>query len=493
MRWGLGLLTGALLMGSGVPAVAQQQGPAAPASPAPNAAPNPNPKELEALLRELDQQAAEAQRLTSTPTAAPEPVRQVDSRPFWSDMVVPVLALRVRPQVLLGHPAAERLPRIQGDFRGWVGAQVHPAAGLEARVVLSAHPSVPLNAGLGSDALLDAWIQWAYDALGGQLRLRAGRQEMGLSELVLADNTWLQRPPRLDGVRAHVAWNHVFVTALAGLEVPGSFLTAAAEVPDVTGLAVVQGGLEDGPARQLELHALVLQRSAPLTGDAGAARAQLPLLDVGGNAAWDAYGVYGRAAVDLQQRHFETPSVLAPAWAAHLSAGYAPGFAVAVGAYAEGGLRGAGGQPMTWLPGALGGWSGWKDVRSQEFDPAYGTRHGAMGQMDLLRLQNGYAGFARVGLRRDHLKDFSFTLWRLALFNSHADWFGALGNPMLRAGEALADPRIGWEADLSAVAELTRHISLSGAVGLLYAEPEARRAGFGGFAQTAWLALDFNL
>lgn len=498
------MMTGAALW-LGLALLRQEPAPATPpAAPAPpvTAAPNgqaPSPDEVDALLKELDRQAKEADTLAApTPVPAAEPGPAAVGSPGaavgppWLDMLVPVLSLRLRPFVLLGHPGAERQPRLRGDARGMVGAEVHPMPGVSARVVLSAHPSVPEMPPLGQDVLLDAWVDWTYAALGGQLSVRAGRQEVELSDLVAASNRWLQRAPRLDGVRMRVGWSRVFAQALGGVEVPAQ-VGARGVLSEVNGLAALQAGVADGPGRLVELHALMWQRRMPLQGDAAVNAAGPTVMDVGGQAQWHWWGLRGRAALDLQQRHFEPPSIYVPAGAWHLSAGYAPPVAWAMGAYVEAGTRGAWGTPGTWAYGPLGTAPVWGGVRAQEFDPMLSERHGMLGEMDLLGLNNGYGAYVRAGLAREGLRNLAITLWRLSAVNPREAWANALGQTLLRKGEGSPEAGLGWEVDLSATAELTRFIQLSGAVGLLTAEPHARSAGFSAFAQTAWVSLDFQL
>ncbi len=453
----------------------------------------PNDAEVDAVLKALEEQNKAA-----PPAAAVTPleVALVEETPPhvppWTDMVVPVLELRLRPFVRLGHPTSQRRPELQLDARGWVGAQVTPTRGITARLVVSAHQNVPGLRPPGPDVLLDAWFAWAYPAMGGEVAITLGRQPLVATELILARNEWLQLPPRFDGVVAHLTTG---LLTVRGALVAESLrvMPAAGALPDVNLLGLLQVGLEDGEGRQVEMHAVMFAPRVPVYGDASEGQGGLPRLDVGGNAMWHWKGLRGRVALDLQQERFEPPSIYAPPLAFHASAGYAPHFPWMFGMFVEGGVRGALGQPGRYLPGVVGGFSGWSGVRSQQFNPLYGTVHGAFGEMDLARLENSYMVFGRVGLVRDRVKNLSLTVLRLAQWDHHEAWVPALGGALLAPGEGRPNPLVGHEVDLTATAELTRHVILSGAVGLLYSGPRAADAQFGAFAQTAWLSLEFRL
>ncbi|MBI5495607.1 MAG: hypothetical protein HY904_11335 [Deltaproteobacteria bacterium] len=451
--------------------------------------PGPSPDEVDAVLRALEPQSAAV-------AAAPAPELEVphaDLPPRWWEMVEPVLALRLRPVVRLGHPTSQRRPEGALDLRGWVGATLHPVPGLSARLVLAVHPSFPALEAPGPDALLDGWVEWAYPALGGTVALRAGRQEIALTELTWARQDWLQRPPRFDGATARLTVGRAFLVAVLAAEALWT-LPVAGEPPDVNVVAALQSGFSDGPGRLLELHAVLRAPRVAAHGDRTEGLATPARLFAGGNAEWTWMGLHGRAALDVEQEQFERPSVFAPPVVFHAEGGYAPHFPWAFGAYASAGARGGLGQPMSWLPGAAGGWSGFDGVAAQDAVPLYGTVHGAYGEMDLARSTNAYALFARAGLVRDRLQDLSFTLWRLAQWDARGAWYPAAGDsPLLAPGEGRPTPLIGWEADLSARAQLTDHLVLSGAVGLLYAGSRARDAQFTSFAQTAWGSLEFRL
>lgn len=453
----------------------------------------PDEAEVDAVLRELEQHSE------ATPARAPAPLPvwtvtpEEPHDPPWTEMVTPVLQLRLRPSVRLGFPTSQRRPELAVDTRGWAGAQIQPVKGITARLVVSAHQSFPTLKAPGPDMLLDAWLQWAYPALGGELSIKVGRQDVVVSELLAARNEWLQLPPRFDGVTARLETGYVFVSGVAATEALTA-IPAGNQMPDVNLVAVAQSGLQAGEGRVVEMHAAVRVAQVPVYGDRSEGSGGRLRLVVGGNAQWEWHGLQGRGALDVHQERFEPPSIYAPPVAFHLSGGYAPEMPWMFGGFLEAGVRGAVGQPMTYLPGPAGGFSGWNGVKAQDVDPLYGTSHGAMGEMDLLRLQNAYAVFGRLGLVRDRIRNLSLTFWRLAQWDARGPWLTANSSvPMLNRGEGRPDGLIGYEMDLSATAELTRHVVLHGAVGLLYSGARARDAQFGAFAQTAYAGIEFKL
>jgi hypothetical protein len=453
----------------------------------------PDESEVDAVLRDLEKHSADVPAPVTTPAPLLAPATEEVRPPPWTEMVTPVLQLRLRPLVRLGFPTSQRRPELQVDTRGWAGAEVRPVEGITARLVVSAHQSFPTLRAPGPDMLLDAWVRWAYPALGGELSFRVGRQDVVLSELLLARNDWLQLPPRFDGVTARLETGHVFVVGVLAAEAL-TVMPTGTQLPDVNLLALAQSGVQDGEGRVVEMHAAVRGSQVPVHGDRSEGNAGQVRLVVGGNAQWTWHGVQGRAALDLQQEKFEPPSIYAPPLAFHFSGGYAPEVPWMFGGFVEVGVRGAMGQPMTYLPGGVGSFRAFDGVKAQDVEPLYGTGHGAMGEMDLLRLQNAYAVFGRLGLVRDRVRNLSLTFWRLAQWDARGPWLTASQElPMLKAGEGRPDGLIGHEVDLSATAELTRHVVLQGAVGLLYSGGRARDAQFGAFAQTAYAGIEFKL
>src|SRR4051812_14030990 len=79
----------------------------------------PPQDDVDAVLRELERESAQ-------PAA---PVRSEQTQvmtPGWFDTVTPVLALRLRPSVRLGHPTALSRPELGGQLRARVGVEAHP-------------------------------------------------------------------------------------------------------------------------------------------------------------------------------------------------------------------------------------------------------------------------------------------------------------------------------------------------------------------------------
>lgn len=462
--------------------------PAQPSSSSTSGVPPAPTDEVEAILKELERESGVSATAVNATAEEHHP-----SMPAWLDQVVPVLELRLKPTLLMGHPTARDRPALRGELRGRLGAEVHPTTHLSMRVVLSGNQLFPALRAPGPDLVHDAWVQWSYSALGGNFRLRAGRQGVVLSSLTAFGNNEFELvEPRFDGLTARwnlgPAFTHVVAVTEALQQWPNNNVW-----PEINGLVMVQAGVEDGPRRQLEAHALVGLMGLPVHGDAGPHAEKDPLLDLGGNAMWEWRGLMGRFALDLQQSRFAAPSIYAPAFASHISAGYAPEFPWAQGVYVEAGARGAFGQPMKYV-GVLSGWNGWKNVTEQPFEPLYGERHGMQGEMDLVGLRNMYDVFARVGLRRGLLTNLAVTFHRLSLLDPRAEWKPATGDRLLlRAEEGGSDPEIGYEVDIHAHAELTRHVRVAGSVGLLHSGAKAREAGFGALAQTAFIFLEARL
>ncbi|MEW5848684.1 MAG: hypothetical protein AB2A00_07705 [Myxococcota bacterium] len=458
-----------------------------PAAPAPSPTPpgtQPTPDEVELVLKELERESA---------ALPPSPVETPRVVPSWVDQVVPVAEFRLRPYLLLGHPTSSSRPQVLAHLRGRLGAELHVTPDVSMRLVLIAAQALPTIRAPGPELIHDAWAKWRYQALGGEVQLRVGRQEVLLSDFVaFSSRNYGLIPPRFDGVTARMGWGKVFLMSVAAAEAVVTVPPAGA-FPDVNGVGMLAAGIQDGPGRLIEMHSIVRVPQLPIHGDAGPASSGNTLLDVGGTAMWEWRGLHARAALDVQQQRFQTPSIFAPPMAAWLSAGYAPEFPWAQGVYADAGVLGAAGQPMRYLP-LLADWSGWDGVAQQEFEPLYGVRHGIYGEMDLGLLHNQYNVWARVGLRRGALRNLAVVLHRLSMFDARGSWYAT--DPqrvLLRRGEGTRDPLIGHEADLIAEAELTRHVILGGSVGLLYSGPQARQAGFGAFAQTAFCTLDLRL
>jgi len=453
--------------------------------------PAASPDEVDAILRELERESAQPPQPVQV-TQLPAAISSTTVLPPWTDLVTPVLQMRLRPFVRLGHPKSLRHPELEGHVRGWVGAEVRPTQGVTARIVLSAHQQPPNLRMPGPDMLLDGWMQWTYSAMGGEVRLRAGRQAIALNELILDGNDFLLVPPRFDGVTGRFRVGLFFVEAVAALEAL-TVVPAPNTYPDVNLVTALQGGLQDGPHRTLELHALIRVPRLPVYGDLGPSAPANPRLSLGGNAQWDWKGLEGRASLELQQSNFAAPSLYAPAAAGVLSAGYAPEFEWAMGVYGRAGVRAATGQPLTYLP-LSSSWAGWKGVQTQAYDPMYARRHGMTGEMDLARLQNVADLWARVGLVRGTLHDLSVAFHRLQMLDPKQAWIPALyDQPYLRPGEGGSDGLIGHEVDVIAEAELTRHVVVGGSVGVLVSGPAALRAGFGRFGHTGFLTVDLRL
>jgi hypothetical protein len=337
--------------------------------------------------------------------------------------------------------------------------------------------------------IVDAWLHWSYSALGGELLLRGGRQEVVVSPIAMGRNDFLLVPPRYDGLRASLAVWKFFGMAFLGLEA----LTQSAEpFPPINVVSVAQAGLMHDELNLMEGHVLARIPNAPVHGDAQQNSAGRTRVTVGGHAEWNVLGLHGTLGLDAQQERFSMPSALWPALAGVLSAGYAPTPDWALGARVEAGVRGGMGQPLTYMP-LVGSKVDWSGVPPMEFSAQSSAKEGRFGEMDLGTLYNMYDLYFRVGIAREGLRQLSITLHRLALFNARGEWLNARSQTLLKNLEGGPDPRVGYEIDLSSAVDLTRHVTLSGAVGLLASSAKAREAGFGTFAQTAYLVVDFRL
>jgi hypothetical protein len=456
-----------------------------------NPAAAPTVDEVEEVLRELERESAAAglpPPLSVTPS--PGPAGEV---PWWGEMVTPVLELRLRPMARLGHPTSRDRPEVSGALRGRVGADFHVSPEVRGRLVLSANQVFPGLRAPGPDLVHDAWVAWSYAAFGGTFTLRAGRQGLARSSLVAwGDNDFQVLEPRLDGLFTKLEVGSVFLAGVAVAEAARDWPSGQAPAP-VNAAVMVQGGVEEGTTRQVEVHALARVAGLPVHGSVGPQTEGAWLVVAGGNAQWDWQGLSGRLAVDLQQNAFTAPTLYVPTWAAHASAGYAPPFPWAQGLYAQAGARTALGRPLTYLPGVsrLGVWD---NVETAEVDPYLGTWHGQQGEMDLVGLTNVVNAWARLGMRRGMLHDLSVTLHHLSLANARGAWQGAgTAGTYLRPREGSGDPKVGWEVDLLAKAAVSRHVLVGGCIALLVSEAKAREAGFSAFAQTAYATLELKL